>query len=163
MSPKQSAYGKLGIPNTIGVTVTLLMLALALSPYMADKDLGFLKVPAFSQSAAHTLKLLGPVLLAASLLLFFPYWETRIGSPRSASSYVATDVVFRNSSTRYIYIVWLKFDGKEDPEHSYTLVPGAVQTIATYVAHTWNISDANTGDVLRCVVVKKGMDPVVVR
>ncbi len=163
MTQKQSVYGRLGIPVTIGVTVTLLALVLAIAPYMADKDFGFLRVPDFSEATKHELRLLGPILLAASLFLFFPFLEIHAGSPRSAATDIPMDVLFRNSSKRYIYVVWLKFDGKEDPEHSYTLAPGADQSVATYVAHGWNVSDANTGEALRSVVAREGMGPVVIR
>jgi VHL beta domain len=163
MSPKQSVYGKLGIPSTIGVTVTLLALVLSIAPYMADKDFGFLRVPDFSEATKHALRLLGPISLAASLLLFFPIFEPRTGSPRSAATDTPVDVLFRNSSKRYINVIWLKFDGKEDPDHSYTVAPGADQSVATYVAHSWNVSDANTGEALRSVVAREGMGPVVIR
>jgi len=163
MIAKQSTYGKLGIPSPFGETVGLLALALTLSPYLAGADFGFLKVPEFLGTAKHTLKVLGPALLAGSLLLYFPFWPIRTGSLRSAGTDIAANVEFRNSSSRYICIVWLRFDGKADPGHSYTLAPGGVQNVETFVAHAWNISDANTGDLLRSVVVKKDMAPVVVR
>ena len=162
MSTRQNIYSRLGIPGTIGVTVTLLALVLSLAPYMADKDFGFLRVPDFSEGTKHGLKLFGPILLAASLVLFFPILETGAGSPRSAGTDTPMGVVFRNSSRRYLYIVWLKFDGKEDPEHSFTVPPGADQNVAAYVAHTWNVSDANTGEALRTVVAKEGMGTVVI-
>jgi len=140
-----------------------LALALTLSPYLAGADFGFLRVPEFLGPAKHTLRVLGPVLLAGSLLLYFPFWAVHTASLRSAGTDVAANVLFRNSSDRYIYIVWLKFDGKEDPGHSYTLAPGAVQNVATFIAHAWNISDANTGGHLRSIVVEKDMAPVVIR
>jgi hypothetical protein len=163
MSSKQSAYGRLGIPSPIGETVGLLALALALSPYLAGTDFGFLKVPELAGAAKRDLKVLGPILLAASLLLYFPLWKMRAGGPRSAGTDIAASVVFRNSSNRYICIVWLRFCGKPDPDHSYTLAPGASQVVPTYVAHAWNVTDANTGDLLRSVVIKGEMDPVVIR
>ncbi len=163
MATKQNAYAKLGIPGAVGATVTLLALALALAPYLADKDFGFLKIPAFSEEAQHELRVLGPILLALSLALFFPLFAPQAPAIRSASSDDATVFEIRNASARYLYVVWLRFDGKEDPEHSYSLGPGAEEKIATYVAHTWRISDANTGEMLRSVVVKAGMPRVEIR
>jgi hypothetical protein len=163
MGSKQSTYEKLGIPSPIGETVGLLGLALTLSPYLAGVDFGILKIPDFSEPGKHAMRMYGPVVLAGSLLLFFPFWKVRSGSPRSAGTDVAATVVFRNASSRYLSLVWLTFDGTEDPEHSYSLPPGAVQEVATYVAHAWKVSDANTGEALRSVIVKREMKPVVIR
>jgi hypothetical protein len=161
MRPKQSLYSKLGIPDGVAVTIILIALVLTLAPYAADKDFGFLKIPAFDPSTLGLLKVLGPVLFVLSILLNCPFWG-KTGSPRSAGNDVPATVTFRNASRRFVNVDWLDFDGKRDPEHRYVLPANNDATVATYVGHAWEASDANSGETLKVFVVKRDREVLTV-
>ena len=151
---KHSTYQQLGLPGHIGEVLLLLSLALTLSPYFPGVDFGALKVPALPDRTRKTLKVLGPILLAASIFFFFPFWPEPAAGIRSAvGDYTGKMVTFRNSSNRYVNLDWLDYDGKADLTVRRTFKPGESEETRTYVGHTWRFSDANTDEVLRTVVI----------
>ena len=73
---------------------------------------------------------------------------------------MAISVLFQNASSRYLNIDWIDFAGKKDPEHHYSLGPGESQEVATFVAHAWSVTDANTGAAVKSVIVTEKTSPV---
>lgn len=151
---KHSTYEQLGLPGHFGEVLLLVSLALTLSPYFPGLDFGALKVPALPDGTRKKLKLLGPIFLAVSGLLFFPFWPEPAADVRSAvGDYTGRMVVFKNSSSRYVNLDWLDYDGKTDLTVRRTFKPGESEELRTYVGHAWRLSDANTDELLRTVVV----------
>jgi hypothetical protein len=153
---KHSTYEQLGLPGRIGEVLFLVSLALTLSPYFPGLDFGALRVPALPDSTRNKLKLLGPILLAASALLFYPLWPEPTQHFRSAERETeanVVDVVFKNSSSRYVNLDWLDPDEKPGVENHHPLGPGESQEVGTYAGHAWRFSDANNDEILRQVVI----------
>ena len=160
MSPaanRHSTYEQFGLPGHIGEILFLLSLALTLSPYFAGVDFGVVRVPALPGSSRNLLKLLGPFLLAVSVLFFFPLWhEPPADHFRSADRLPGVgkvQIVFKNSSSRYLNLDWLDSNGQPDSKNHHSLEPGNSQEVDTFAGHAWRFSDANTNEVLRDVVV----------
>jgi hypothetical protein len=151
---KHSTYEQLGLPGHIGEIFFLISLALTLAPYFPGMDFGALKVPALPDGSRKTLKLVAPIALVVTTLSFFPFWPEPTGDIRSAvGDYTGMMVVFKNSSNRYVNLDWLDYDGKVDLTVRRTFKPGDSEEIRSYVSHVWRFSDANTGQVLRTVVI----------
>jgi hypothetical protein len=151
---KHSTYEQLGLPGHIGEIFLLVSLALTLAPYFPGVDFGPLKVPALPDTSRKALKLLAPVLFAASIVFFFPFWPEPTEHIRSAAAdYTAKTVLFKNSSSRNVNLDWLDYDGNADPTVRRTFKPGGSEEIQSYLGHVWRFSDANTAAVLRTVVV----------
>jgi hypothetical protein len=64
----------LGIPSEFGVLLLTLSLILLLSPYFSDADFGVIKIPKLKAHVQKGLKIVGPLIMLISLLLYFPIW-----------------------------------------------------------------------------------------
>lgn len=151
---------KLGLPEAFGVLVLTLAVVLLFAPYFADADFGIFKVPALAASTRHFLQYFGPVFLILAGLSYYPFWTDQVTSIRSAGTDAAITVLFQNASSHYLDVDWIDFDGKRDPAHHYSLAPGESQEVATYVAHAWSVTNANTGEELKSVIVSEKTSPV---
>jgi len=160
VSAKQSINNRCGIPSAVGALFITVAFALTLSPYLANADFGVLKVPDFQPVTLHLLEVLGPILLLTSILLNFPLFEQSTISPRSAGTTISANVLVLNLTKRYINVEWLDFDGKPRTDFRWTLIPGGKQEIETYVGHEFQVSDANSGEYLRGIMIKDGMTSV---
>jgi hypothetical protein len=79
---RQSTLGFLGLHPSFGIVVLLLVLGLAVTPYLSGQDLGGLTLPALNEPAQKLLFWSGPVLLLSVLALFFPVWPVlKTGTP----------------------------------------------------------------------------------
>ena len=67
-----NALQLLGLPDPFGLTLLILAVVLAISPWAAGHDFGVLKVPKFKLSTRKRLRLAGPVLLLGEILLHVP-------------------------------------------------------------------------------------------
>ena len=91
----ESILHVLHLPEAIGIALFMVAAALALAPYLGGKEIGPLKVPKVSSGEGRWLKLLGPVLVAGTILLFIPVvsgssWHS---APRKIEGYVLTSSV----------------------------------------------------------------------
>jgi VHL beta domain len=156
---KQNTYEQLGLPAHIGEILFVMSLVLTLSPYLSGADFGIFRVPAFPDPIRKHLKLLGPILLAASTLLFFPFWPEPVASPNSADD-PKISVLFHNSSDRRVNLAWLNYKGKPDRKVRFLLRPGDTKELDTYLGHVWLFSDAKTDEVLRTVTIEQNTHQV---
>ncbi len=163
MHKRTSTLAKLGLPAPFGEIVLTVALVLFLAPYLSDTDLGIFKVPAFPAATQHVLRYTGPLFLLGAILLYLPLWRATTASLRSAGTDRPLNVIFTNASRNYLNVDWIDFDGRKDPEHHYSLAPGETQQVATYVAHAWEVSNANTGEQIRSIVVTEKTPSVVIR
>jgi hypothetical protein len=62
-----------------------------------------------------------------------------------------------------VNVTWLDFEGRKDPSLFYSIAPGAAQEVATFVAHAWLVSDANTGAEVKSVVISENNPRIVIR
>ncbi len=160
MHARKSTMAKLGLPEAFGVLVLTLAVVLLFAPYFADADFGIFKVPALAAPTRHFLQYFGPVFLVLAGLSYYPFWTEQVTSVRSAATSAAVTVLFQNASSHYLDIDWIDFAGKKDPQHHYSLAPGQSQDVATFVAHAWSVTNANTGEELKSVVVTEKTSPV---
>ncbi len=69
-------------------------------------------------------------------------------------------VVFQNASPHYLDFDWIDFEGKKDPLHHYALAPGESREVETFVAHAWSVTNANTGEEIRSVIITEKSSPI---
>ena len=79
----QSSLSYLGLPETFGGALLLLALVLLLSPYLADTDLGFIKIPEFEPIVKRRLRIFGPIAMVAAVLLHVPLVPRKKQAKRS--------------------------------------------------------------------------------
>jgi tetratricopeptide (TPR) repeat protein len=70
-----STYDLLGIPEALGITLSLFLIILALTPYLGGMDFGVFKVPQIKKRNLRIgLKIIGPILIVLSIGPFFKLW-----------------------------------------------------------------------------------------
>jgi hypothetical protein len=151
---------RLGLPEAFGVLVLTLAVVLLFAPYFADADFGVFKVPALGVPTRHFLQYFGPLFLVVALLAYYPFWPEQAPGVRSAATTTAITVLFQNASPHYLDIDWIDFEGKKDSRYHYSLAPGESQEVATFIAHAWSVTNANTGEEMKSVVVSEKTSPV---
>jgi hypothetical protein len=70
----------MGLPDTFAVVLLTFSLILAVAPYLSAKDFGLFKVPEFTDSARKKLRVLGPILFVAILVLFVPMVSRQVST-----------------------------------------------------------------------------------
>ncbi len=65
---------ELGLPDQFGFLLLAISLILLLAPYLSGSDLGVLKIPQVTDAARRTLRALGPIAIAAAILLHVPFF-----------------------------------------------------------------------------------------
>ena len=111
MKKPQSTYARLGLPLEFGVILLTLSLILLLGPYMAGKDFGTFKIPAFNSETKQVLKIIGPILFMSIVGLFIPIWREKYHSKESLSEKVFIDYV--NNMNRNVFRFQLVDGGYE--------------------------------------------------
>lgn len=71
-----STYNITGIPEAVSVGAVIITFILAIAPFASGHDFGIFKVPAFNHVTRQKLRILGPLLLIATLILFIPLWPS---------------------------------------------------------------------------------------
>jgi HEAT repeat protein len=79
-----SIYKRLGIPDTLAVTLSVFCLLLLLSPYLGGTDFGIFKIPQLPQGVTGVLKWLGPVAFLLGAAFFFPLVREATAEPKKA-------------------------------------------------------------------------------
>ncbi len=74
---KMSILEKLGLPESAGILFIALSIGLALSPYASGVEVGGVKLPSVTGTVAVLLAIAGPLLVAGSIALFFPWLTFR--------------------------------------------------------------------------------------
>ena len=154
MTHKHNTFEEFGLPGHVAEVLFTLSLILTLAPYFSG-DFGLFKIPVFSEATRSRLKGIGPTLFVTTLVLFYPFWPDPAASVRSAGGKTQVDVVFMNQSNRQVDLDWLDYNGQKNEEIHQSLEPDEEQTEKTFVGHAWSFSDANTGEILRTVIIKK--------
>jgi hypothetical protein len=62
----------LGLPDQFGVTLLSVALVFTLAPYFSNTDLGFIRIPPFSEDAQRRLRFTGPIFLAVAVVMHLP-------------------------------------------------------------------------------------------
>ena len=101
----QSSLSYLGLPEQFGVALLLLALVLLLSPYLADTDLGVIKIPEFNPIVKRRLRILGPIAMVAAVLLHVPLVPKEETSKAVACS--ISGIVFDSDSNKPLSAVWV--------------------------------------------------------
>jgi hypothetical protein len=102
----QSSLSYLGLPETFGGALLLLGLVLLLSPYLADTDLGFVKIPEFEPIVKRRLRIFGPIAMVAVVLLHVPLVPKEETSKAVACS--VSGFVFDSDSNKPLSAVWVE-------------------------------------------------------
>lgn len=75
---RMSTYELLGIPETLGITISLFFIILALTPYFGGLDFGHFKVPMINnRKTQRGLKFIGPFLIVLSIGAFVKLWPVQ--------------------------------------------------------------------------------------
>ncbi|HWW76252.1 MAG TPA: hypothetical protein VNZ44_12695 [Pyrinomonadaceae bacterium] len=72
MEERASIIKLLGLPETFAVLLLTFSFILALAPYFSGADFGLFKIPQFTDSARKKLKVIGPLVFLALVMLFVP-------------------------------------------------------------------------------------------
>lgn len=62
----------MGLPETFAVLLLTFSFILLLAPYFSGADFGLFKIPPFTDSARKKLKIIGPIVFLALVMLFVP-------------------------------------------------------------------------------------------
>ena len=80
---RMNIYERLGIPDSLKVTLSVFCIALLLAPYLGGADFGLFKIPKFPNHIVSVLRWLGPVAFLIAVALFVPVIPTPGSRPRS--------------------------------------------------------------------------------
>lgn len=72
MEERVSIIKLLGLPETFAVVLLTFSFILLLAPYFSGADFGLFKIPQFTDSARKKLKIIGPIVFLALVMLFVP-------------------------------------------------------------------------------------------
>lgn len=72
LEERTSIIKLLGLPETFAVLLLTFSFILALAPYFSGADFGLFKIPQFTDSARKKLKIIGPIIFLALVILFVP-------------------------------------------------------------------------------------------
>ncbi len=72
MEEKINIIKLIGLPDTFAVVLLTFSFILALAPWFSGADFGLFKIPQFTDVAKKKLKIIGPIVFFALLILFVP-------------------------------------------------------------------------------------------
>ncbi len=75
------------LPEQFGLALLLLSLALLIGSYLDDLNFGFFRIPWLSRSRKKKLKIIGPILFLAALVVHFPLLpQSKTGPPKDVNA-----------------------------------------------------------------------------
>ena len=78
MEDKINIIKLIGLPDTFAVVLLTFSFILMLAPYFSGADFGLFKIPQFTELAQKKLKIIGPIIFLALLILFIPIIPKRV-------------------------------------------------------------------------------------
>jgi hypothetical protein len=81
LEERASIVKLLGLPETFAVLLLTFSFILLLAPYFSGADFGLFKIPQFTDSARKKLKIVGPIVFLALVILFVPLIPARAPKP----------------------------------------------------------------------------------
>ncbi len=91
MEERASIVKLLGLPETFAVLLLTFSFILSLAPYFSGADFGLFKIPQFTDPARKKLKIIGPLIFLALVVLFVPIIPTRVPKPAAPESVGSTN------------------------------------------------------------------------
>lgn len=86
-----SVYGLLGIPESLAISLALISIAIAFTPFFGGMELGPIKIPKLPVRQAHKLRFWGPCLAIAAVFCFVPVIPSKL-KPNSLPSLQSADI-----------------------------------------------------------------------
>ena len=90
VNKRLGTYDRLNLPTALSVGIVVFCTVCTLSPYAAGQDFGIFKVPTFSAHWTNVLRIVGPIIVALSVIGFLPVWR-RGPKPSKTNVYMTAD------------------------------------------------------------------------